>query len=159
MTVATVDKIDSIVICEPTFADRDQIADILRAFYTERALPDLEPYLIDTGDASSHLDYCIERQLGALAKVGERVVGLCGWRLYHGAPVIGEPVAAELVVLYVVPDGRRNGIGERLCSQFLTMCRTAGYKKPRIAVHPTPESNALFAKLGFREHQRIYQPG
>jgi len=155
--MAAVEKIDSIVICEPSLADRDQIVAMLLEFYRTRELPELTPYLFDTGDAASRLDYCIERQLGALAKIGDRVVGLCGWRLTHGAPVLGEPVGAEMVVLYVHADARRNGIAEKLCRRFLQVCRDSGISKPRLALQTTPESEALLLKLGFSERLRVYE--
>lgn len=151
------DKTDTVVIADPSFADREQIAAILHEFYGARELPELTPFLFDSGDAASRLDYCIERKLGAIAKVGDRVVGLCGWRLTHGAPIIGDPVGAEMVVLYVHEDARRIGIAEKLCKRFLQYCRENDVRSPRMAVQTTPETEALFLKLGFSERVRVYQ--
>ncbi len=147
----------AIHICDPDPADREQIVAFLRVVYSKSQSPEYAPYMSDTGDAGSRLDYCIERKLGAIAKIGRRVVGIAGWRLCRGLPVTGDPVCAELVLLYVAQEVRRRGVARRLCTRYLLAMREAKIRNPRIALYPTPELEALFAELGFREHLRIYE--
>lgn len=55
--------------------------------------------------------------------------------------------------LYVVPDTRRNGVGEALVHTVLTEAQIRGYVK--VVLSPTEQSIPLYRRCGFTEDNAL----
>lgn len=88
-----------------------------------------------------------------LARVHENAVGYgilcCGFSLEYGGR------DAFVDELYVRPDWRGMGIGNRLLDAMVSRCREAGIAALHLEVdHDNPGGKRLYARRGFVDHQR-----
>lgn len=146
----------SIDYLAPTMADRSRIVSLLTRAFSAVPTPDLAAMLCDSADVHAVIDFNIERKLGLVAKIRDEIVGICGWRLQRGTPVSGQPVCAQLVLLYVVDEYRRQGIAENLCRHYLTACQDRQYADPTFRLPGSVPTDSLLKKLSFIERYRIF---
>jgi ribosomal protein S18 acetylase RimI-like enzyme len=89
-------------------------------------------------------EYAAPRGCLLLAKQDERTVGCVALRK------LGETIC-EMKRLYVIPEARRNGIGNKLAEAAILRAKEMGYKRMRLDTLSSMESaNHLYSSLGFR---------
>jgi GNAT superfamily N-acetyltransferase len=131
-----------------TTSDRDAVLALLRAQFEEHAIatetiaPAVDGVLIDGARG---------RFLLAIEDGG--AIGLAAvlylWTLEHGGP------AAWLDELYVVPERRNAGVGQRLLDAALTTAREHGALAVDLEVDVGHErASHLYERAGFRRHRR-----
>jgi putative acetyltransferase len=77
-----------------------------------------------------------------------RVIGGAGIGALKG----GDKDTCELRKMYLVPDVRGLGLGERLLSFCLSSAKKMGYKRCYLeTLHCMPRAQALYRKLGFKQ--------
>jgi len=80
-----------------------------------------------------------------VARIGERVVGVCGLNV---DPYAAEPRVGRVRHLYVLSGQRRLGVGRRLVSEIIDAAR-GRFDRLRLRTE-APEAAQLYQALGFR---------
>ncbi len=76
-----------------------------------------------------------------VVECGERLAGYCFWEIADDATILAS--------IYVVPDQRRSGIGERLLARFVDDAKAQGFGKLLLGVKPDNPARHLYEKAGF----------
>jgi GNAT superfamily N-acetyltransferase len=80
-----------------------------------------------------------------VARIGERVVGVCGLNV---DPYAAEPRVGRVRHLYVLSEQRRHGVGRRLVSEVIEVAR-GRFDRLRLRTE-APGAAQLYQALGFR---------
>lgn len=143
----------------PQLSDRNAIVAMLKKAY--QPFPGWSDVCsrFDEPDQSARLDFNIERQMGVVARLNDELVGIAGWRLRRSQLATGTPNSVELVVLHVLPQFRRQGIGEGLCRAYLEQCARRNFGDPIFNLPTDAPVEGLMTKLGYSERSRTFRPG
>ena len=146
----------TVVYSAPESSDRKAIELLLTEAY--RPFPEWSGACSQFSEPAlkARLDFNIERQMGIVAKVEERLVGIAGWRFRRGHAALPTPNCVELVVLFVSADVRRQGIGEALCRGYLDRCAERQFGSPRFNLPTDAAVEGLMKKIGYSERSRIF---
>ena len=130
--------------------DIDELLPLMREFYAGERLP------FDQVDLRRALGELWNEALHGgtwLARAGDVAVGygvLCfGFSLEYGGR------DAFVDELYVRPEWRDRGIGNRLLDEMEARCRTSGVAALHLEVdHGNPNGKRLYSRRGFVDHDR-----
>lgn len=85
-----------------------------------------------------------------LATLGATPVGACGLKPFESG-------ICELKRLYVAPQGRGHGLGEKLTLAVIAAARHAGYAAIHLDTNPgLVHANAVYERLGFTDIPAYY---
>jgi GNAT superfamily N-acetyltransferase len=81
-----------------------------------------------------------------LARIGDRVVGMCGLNI---DPYLSDPRVGRIRHLYVLPDFRRQGVGRQLAEACLDQAAN-GFDRVRLRT-VNPQAARFYSSVGFSE--------
>jgi GNAT superfamily N-acetyltransferase len=140
-------------------ANADDVEHVTWALYTalawdpERRLPPPEVTLEHPEAARYHRGWGRPGDLGIIATVDGRIVGVAYCRLFtdddHGHGYVDDRTPEVAVA---VRDGHRGrGLGARLLERLADLARAAGYEQLSLSVDAANPARRLYERLGFRE--------
>jgi GNAT superfamily N-acetyltransferase len=88
---------------------------------------------------------------------GKRVIGNVCAQLFEKIPnpVKEQEAHAYVTNLYVVPEMRGHGLGEKLLNKALSWCRDRGVDA--VILWPSPASKSLYRRFGFVEPADVFE--
>lgn len=142
---------------ELLLADEAGLIDLVRVLFREYADGlgvDLCFQNFDKELAELPGDYAAPRGILLMARVDGKVAGCCALRPRSSNE---HPKSAEMKRLYVQPQFRGTGLGQKLVDELLTRARSLGYESILLDTLPSMgEAQDLYQKLGFVEIPPYY---
>lgn len=128
-------------------SDNAELAKLIRAIFDEFDAPKKGTVYEDASTDDLYTLFRAERSLLWVAEGTEGIYGCCGIYPTGG---LGDD-CAELVKLYVRPEGRGQGVGMRLFNRSIVSARSLGYS--HLYLESIPEFDkavGMYEQIGFK---------